>query len=147
MLQLFSFTETRQPVSAYVCSKVYRGKSYKTQQPIDDISCPTVFSCLTCLDTPSHLHIYLYYLVAKMMCVSDALRSNFFGTSSDPIQRPRFGSRSDPDPIFYRWNYIRSSSDPIQVWTDAILLDPILLLPIINIKSVDDMKNPKNDSL
>ena len=52
-----------------MCSKVYRGKSYKTQQPIDDISCPTVFSCLTCLDTPSHFHIYLYYLVAKMMCV------------------------------------------------------------------------------
>ena len=42
---------------------------------------------------------YAYYFE-----FSDALRSNFFGTSSDPIQRPSFGSRSDPDPIFYRWN-------------------------------------------
>ena len=59
---------------------------------------------------------------------SDVLRSDFFGTRSDPIQRLIFGSRSDPDPLFSSWNQIRSSSDPIQVYTEQIHLDPTILL-------------------
>ena len=52
---------------------------------------------------PNEVGQWAQIKVWELTNFSDVLRSDFFGVRSDPIQRRKIGSRSDPDPQISIW--------------------------------------------